>query len=504
MQPKRSTRILKNVAALLLGQITTNLLSLLMAVYVPNRIGPEAMGQLAEATIITTLLSTILAFGMTPLLVRDIARDHAKAADMLGGAMVIKMALALPSLLLVAGIVWVVGYTPTTQVVIGIASVGMVLNMLAEPFQAGFQAFERMKFNSMSIVVSKLIIVLASIAVVIAGGGVILLSVVSVVASLVTLFLCIKWWRALGSVYLSINFKLMRYLLVGGLPFWATGLFYTVYLYIDAFMLSVMTNDAVVGWYNVPTTLFGFLLFIPTIVGTAMFPALARTYKQAPREMVKLARRSFNLITCLSLPIAVGGVLLSKDIILTLYNHGDTFGFGPSIPVLTVLAAMTVPTYLNILVNQFLIATGRQGAWTKVMAAAAVLNPLMNLVLINYYQQRHQNGAYGAAWALLLTEGLMAVVGIVLLPRGILGWSNVVSVVKSTAAAGFMALAIWYTREYFIAIPIVTGGVVYVGAVVLLGVFPREDFAMLQLVGAKVLSKFGFKRALQPADANVV
>ncbi len=503
MPPKRSTRILKNVAALFLGQITTNILSLLMIVYVPNRIGPVAMGELAIANIVTTLLSTFLAFGIETLVVRDIARDHSKAADLVGAALVIRMLMAVPSLLLIGLIVWIMGYSPTTQVVIAIASVSMVLRMLSTPFQDGFQALEHMKYNSLTTVVSSLIIDVASVGVVFAGGGVVLLSLVTVVASLVVLFLNLKWWRSLGGVHLTFNFKLIRYLMVQGLPFWATGLFFTIYLYVDTFMLSKLTNEAVVGWYNVPTNLFGFLLFIPTIVSTAMFPSLARTYKQAPREMVKLARRSFNLITCLSLPIAVGGVLLARQIIITLYSdaNGNT-GFGPSIPVLTVLSAMTVPTYLNILVNQFLIATGRQSAWTKVMAAACILNPLLNFVLINFYQQKHQNGAYGAAWALLLTEGVMAVVGIALLPRGILGWNNVVAIVKSTAAAGFMALAILYTGNYFIAIPIAVGAVIYVGAVVLLGVFPREEFGMLQMLGFKVLQKFGFKRFLPQPDVN--
>ncbi len=498
MPTKRTPRILKNVAALLLGQITTNILSLLVTIYIPRTIGPAAIGELTVASILTTLLSTVLALGLNSLLVRDIARDPKKAADMLGAAIAIRMLMALPSLLLVAVIVWIAGYSPTTQVVIAIASVGMVINMLASPFQSGFQAFERMKFNSLSSVVGEVIVAAASIAVVFAGGGVILLSLIGVSASLVILFLSIRWWRSLSAVRLNFNPKLLRYLLVGGLPFWATGLFFTIYLYVDSFMLSVLTNDAVVGWYSVPTNLFGFLLFIPTIVTTAMFPSLARLYKQAPREMVKLSRRSFNLITCLSLPVGVGGVLLSKQIILTLY--GPTFG--ASIPVLTVLSATAIPTYLNILVNQFLIATERQLVWTKVMAAACVVNPVVNFVLITFYQQKHQNGAYGAAWALLLTEGLMAVVGIVLLPRGILGWNNVVSVVKSTAAAGLMALAVLYTQNYFIVIPIAVGGLVYCGAVLLFGVFPREEFARLQELGAKILHKLGIKRALTHTDAK--
>jgi O-antigen/teichoic acid export membrane protein len=493
---KFSGNILKNAAFLFLGQIITGLLSLLVAVYVPRYVGPTGLGEMSLASSLLAITSTLLALGMGVLITRDIARDPEKAPELVGAALATRMVLALPSLGLVALVAWLVHYPPHTQVVIAIASIGMVAGSLMLPFDSGFQAFEKMKFNSFTAIISEAVIALASVIVVLLGHGVIMLTTIGTIAALVVLFLNVYWWRKLSRVHLHINFRLMRYLLVSGLPFWATGLFLTIYLYVDSVMLSVMTNRAVVGWYAMPTKLFGLLLFIPTILGTAMFPALARAYKQAPREMVKLARRSFNLITCLSLPMAVGGILLSKQIILPLYG----LAFGPSIPVMTVLSAMVVPTYLNILVNQFLVATGRQVAWTKVMAGACVVNPLLNLGLITYYQQVHGNGAFGAAWALLLTEGAMAVLGIVLLPRGILGWSNVVSVLKSTAAAGLMALAIWYTQNYFIAIPILVGGTIYVVVALLVGALPREEFEMLQIVGDKMLRKAGIKRTLPQAD----
>ncbi|HEX6780305.1 MAG TPA: hypothetical protein VF099_19030, partial [Ktedonobacterales bacterium] len=86
--------------------------------------------------------------------------------------------------------------------------------------------------------------------------------------------------------------------------------------------------------------------------------------------------------------------------------------------------------------------------------------------------------------------------GIVLLPRGVLGWSNVVSMVKSCAAVGLMALCMWYTRSYFIAVPIITGTVVYLVAGVSLGALPREDFMLLGQIGTKVLRKLGIKRSV--------
>ncbi len=491
MQSKAKSVILKNTAVLFVGQFSTWALTIIYTIYVPRRVGAYGWGELAIAGAWTTVGATMVALGMGTLMVRDMARDHRKAPDMIGVAIVTRLLLIVPCMLIIVALAW--GYPLHTQVVIYILSLGMVFQLLTGPFQAGFQAIEQMKFNSFSDVISKAIVALVSVGLVLVGRGIILISTVSAVASLFVLGLNIIWWRRYGGpIHLRLDFKLVRYLVVGGLPFWATGIFLTIYLYVDAIMLSYMTNETVVGWYSVPTRLFGTLLFIPVILSTAMFPALSRSFKRAPREMVKMARRSFNLLTCFSLPVAVGGMLLSRQLILMLYGQQ----FIPSIPIMVVLSATLVPTYLNILVNQFLVAADRQIAWTKVMAAVCVLNPLINLGLITFYQRTHGNGAFGAALALLATEALMTIAGVALLPRGVLGRSNVVSMIKSCAAAGLMALAMWFTRSYFIAVPIAAGALVYMVAGGALGAVPRQDFELLGAVGTKILRKMGVKRPL--------
>jgi len=497
MQSKAKNLILKNTAVLFVGQFSTWALTIIYTIYVPRRVGASGWGDLAIAGAWTTVGATLVALGMGTLMVRDMARDHRKAPDMIGAAIATRMVMVIPCVLIIGALAW--GYPFHTQLVIYILSLGMVFQLLTGPFQAGFQAIERMKYNSFSDIISKAIVSLVSVGLVLVGQGIILISVVSALASLIVLALNIIWWRRYGgAIHLHFDFKLVRYLVVGGLPFWATGIFLTIYLYIDSIMLSYMTNDTVVGWYSVPTKLFSTLLFIPVILSTAMFPALSRSFKRAPREMVKMARRSFNLLTCFSLPVAVGGMLLSRQLILLLYGQQ----FIPSIPIMVVLSATLVPTYLNILVNQFLVAADRQIAWTKVMAVVCVLNPLINLGLITFYQRTHGNGAFGAALALLATEALMTIAGIVLLPRGVLGWSNVVSMVKSCAAAGLLALAMWFTRSYFIGVPIIAGTVVYLVAGGALGALPRQDFELVGVIGIKILRKMGVKRPLPSASAK--
>src|SRR5207245_10919389 len=118
-------------------------------------------------------------------------------------------------------------------------------------------------------------------------------------------------------------------------------------------------------------------------------PRLARAFGQGSRTFAAQARPALEAALVLSLPIAIGGALVSKQAIWVLYGYK----FLPAAPVLSVLALCVPATYLNTLANQVLIAANRQVAWTKVMVAAGIANPLLNLVLIQLAQTRWQHGA---------------------------------------------------------------------------------------------------------------
>ena len=49
----------------------------------------------------------------------------------------------------------------------------------------------------------------------------------------------------------------------GQRPYWAFGLFFMVYCWID-FVISLLTTREVVGWYAAPTRLFQTLMFLPS------------------------------------------------------------------------------------------------------------------------------------------------------------------------------------------------------------------------------------------------
>jgi O-antigen/teichoic acid export membrane protein len=115
----------------------------------------------------------------------------------------------------------------------------------------------------------------------------------------------------------------------------------------------------------------------------------------------------------LSLPITASTMVVAHALIRVVYGTA----FAHAVPVLIVLALCIPPIYLNIILSSVLVAEKRQATWTMVMAGAVVVNPLINLVLIPLTEHRYHNGAIGASISLVLTELLMAGVGLLLVGR---------------------------------------------------------------------------------------
>jgi O-antigen/teichoic acid export membrane protein len=100
-----------------------------------------------------------------------------------------------------------------------------------------------------------------------------------------------------------------------------------------------------------------------------------------------------------------------------------------------VLGLCIPPMYLNIILNQVLIAQKRQHLWTWAMLGATVVNPLFNFALISFTQDRYGNGAIGAALSLFLTEVLIVLAGVVMVGLGVFRGGTLRRPLLATAAA---------------------------------------------------------------------
>jgi len=470
----RST-LARNIAYLAGGQLATWGLSLLWTIFVPRALGPRGLGELTVAYAATGVVSVVISLGIGTLMVKEIARDHQKTPSLVGTALLVRVAMVPPSLLAIGLYIHFAHFSDEQGIVLWLAAASMLLALFTGPFQAAFQALERMEYLAYADVLTKAGVAIASIALVLAGFGVVAVMALALAMTAVSLGLNAWWSRGKFRVDWGLNSERVRNLVVGSLPYWTTGLVLTFYMWIDSVMLSVMSSSVVVGWYAVPIKLFTTLLFVPVILATVWLPRLSRAFRDGMDPLTKTGRPALEIVLVLSLPVATGVALVARPLISDIYGPL----FAQSVPVLVILALTLPPTYFNIMVNQILIATNRQLTWTKVMVAAAVVNPVLNLFAIQYFQAHQQNGAIGAAVCLLATEVGMAVVGLLLIPR-ILDTRSLSRIGRAVIATAGMGLVVLSLSRFGLIVETAAGAATFAVLAVALRLLSADELRLIR------------------------
>ena len=476
-----NSRLLRNIAVLAGGQAVTWTLSLVWTVFVPRALGPAGMGELVVATSITSIVSAAIGLGIGTLMVRDIARNHGAAPRLVGQAIALRLVLAVPAVLAITAYAIAIHPPPELALVMALATAAMVVGLFSGPFLVALQAMERMHYVAYSDVLSKAATALVGVALVFVGFRLVALMWLSLAMAAVVLVLSWWWSRPYFKIDWRVQAPRVGRMVIDSLPFWTTGLLLTFYMWIDALMLSVMVPTNVVGWYGVPTKLFGTLLFVPVILATAWLPRLSAAFREGVDPLRKTAKPALELVLVLCMPVAAGTALVAGPLIRDLYGPL----FKPSVSVLIILALTLPPTYFNIIANQVLVATNRQLSWTKVMVAAAVINPVLNFFLIQYFQSQQHNGAVGAAISLLVTEVGMAIAGLLLVP-GILDSRSVMRLARAAAATAGMVLVVWALNRSGLIVQTVAGAATFGALAIVFRILTTEEFAVLRSKAAWV------------------
>jgi len=473
-------RVARNIGLLSGGQLLTWMLTLAWTLFVPRLIGPYGMGLIVMATATSGILVGLAGLGSRPMLVKEIAADPARAPQLLGTAFVVRTTLIVPSAALTLLYVRLAGFNGAQSVAVYLGLGLAAFTLLSEVAQAALQGIERMEYLAGGEILNKALQALLGIPMALLGFGATWLIMLQVGAAALLTGLNLLWARRFRIDW-SLNIRRVLSFLTGSLAYWAYAVFFTFYLWIDATMLSLMTPEQVVGWYGVPTRIFQTLMFIPVILSTAWLPGLASAYSRSPEDLKMAARMPLELVTMLGLPIAAGVALVARPVTLLLYGPA----YEASIPVLEVLALTCVPMYLNIIVNQVLIASNRQLVWTRVMVLASFVNPALNLVLIRYFQDHLGNGAIGSAISLFGTEVLIVTLAIWVIRRFVdprMLWR----LGRAVLATAGMSTVAWFSSRLGLVPEIVAGTASFVLLVVLLRVLSPEEWSELGRLAERV------------------
>ncbi|HET6345804.1 MAG TPA: oligosaccharide flippase family protein, partial [Myxococcota bacterium] len=367
---------------------------------------------------------------------------------------------------------------PLTRQLIYVLCLGMLLGPLGTVILGAIQGFQLIKAAAGFTALGTCINTALVLAVVHAGKGLLALAVVELVVT--TLGLVVGWSLLRGKTRLSLRFDRTRWrgVFLGSLPFLLWMVTTAIYSKVDVVLLGVLSGEAVVGWYSAAYRIMGIPVSVPTIVITVLFPALAAA-AGTPAVYNGMARQALRLIVFCCLPMGLG-IMLLADRLIDLLHYPESFS--NSVILVALLAPHIVLVGADMVIGTVLNTRGRQWQWAMTGVAAAVLNPLANLIAIPVTQNLYDNGAIGAALVTVLTEALMLAVGLRLVPRHVFDGATLDGVLRCLLAGAVMMAAVWLSRDLPLVIPVAIGAVTYGGACLVLGAVSVDDLRQMYLM----------------------
>ena len=388
----RTARALKNSALQAVSQLVTWTLSWFLLVILPRKLGDAHFGKLFFALSYGMIFSQLINLGLNTFLVREVAvihpapdlpeaenaRRRGRLRELLGNVFALKVVLAVVVYALQSVLIFLLPYDHATRVAVLIIGLGSCLGAITQTLGGVFQGMENMLGPNVALVAEKALVTGACWLLLALGCDLQAVCWAHTAAAALAFVIQLGWLQRLERFAFAWNPALIRRVFLGGLPFLVWVIFGEIYIRIDVLMLSLMTADAVVGWYGAATRLYGTLLFIPNILMTSVFPAMMRLGAGGPDDAAfgRASERLMNLLLFAAVPVAAGTIAVAAPFVKLLYGTGS---FQQAAPNLQILGASILLVCIDVVLGTALIARGREKPWAGMAIAAAVFNPLLNL-----------------------------------------------------------------------------------------------------------------------------
>lgn len=464
-------RIAKNTLALFIAQIIVSVSSIILSVFIARSLGDVAFGKYSFALAFVSFYAIFLDLGYNTLLVREVARSKENASKYVSNMVSFRLILSLIIFVLVVVTITVMGYPSETKNIVYLFGIYVLLSAFSDVFKLTFRAFERMKYETFIALASNIVRVSVGLFVLFLGYGLLEVAIVfifsAIVDFIISFLICekrfVKYKLEFDVAFFKSTIKL-------ALPLGTLSVFALIYNRIDTIMLSVMKGDAVVGWYNAASNLtYGFKP-IPHLFMSALLPVMSYYYISSKSSLKVAYNKAFKYLFMLGLPISLGTMLLSDKIIFFFYGPL----FSDSIIALQILAWDILLIFLYACSAFLLVSIDKQKQMMLIAGCTALINIILNLILIPSYSY------VGSAIATIIAEGFLFVSYFCLTFHYLDNISVYDVVLKPLIACVIMGVIVYLFHSMNLFVLIFLGIILYIGMILILKGIPREDIVTLK------------------------
>lgn len=376
-------------------KILRMVMGLFVGVWLARYLGPDQFGLFSYAQSFVALFAAVATLGLDGIVVRELIKNKEKRDKLLGTAFYLKLMGAILVLVLLTVSIFFQSNDPQTNWLIFVIASATI-----------FQSFNVIDFYFQSKVQSKFVALGGTVSLV--SSSVIKITLILNDASLISFAFVIlfdSFILAISFIYFYLKNKLSIFswcfdktyaksLLKDSWPLILSGLVVSLYMKIDQVMIKNILDNNSVGQYAAAVRLLEVWYFIPVVISSSLFPAIINAKATSKHLYYSRMQNLYNLMAWLAISIAIIVTLLSDWIVHVLY--GDEFNQASGVIMIQIWSVIFV--FLGVASSKWFIAEGLQKYSFYRSLSGAILNIILNLILIPMY------GIEGAAIATLISQ----------------------------------------------------------------------------------------------------
>jgi len=384
--------IFKNTFWLAVGMGSNKLLKAFLIIYAARILGATDYGKFTFALAFVALFVIFYDFGLSVIVIREFSRER---KEEFSSVLSLKILLSLGALILI--LIGSFFVTPDSAIrkVILILALFSLIESFANVIYAFFLGRQRMEYQAWATTVQTILVTGIGFFILFKFPSIENLSYGYLFSSLLALiFALLLLHFKIFPLRISWSKVIWKKFLIMSWPIALTGLFATLYTYIDSVMMGYWGLMTETGWYNAAYKIITLALIPVGLISGSFYPVLSKFFKESKEKLQGTWNYQTEIMIFMAIPLVVGGITLAPRIINFTYG----LNFIPSILAFQILIIMTGIIFISRPLNDVLIASNQQKKifWTTLLGA--LINIILNLILIPKFS------LYGAAVATVVTS----------------------------------------------------------------------------------------------------
>ena len=459
----QSTRqtVAKNTLWLGIGTVLSRLIRATLIIYAGRVLGTAGYGIFSYALSLAAFFTIFSDMGISALTTRQIVQKPKDIDKYISTSFVIKVGILLLTIL---ATIFISPHFTKIEAVSPL--IPYVAILLAFDSLRGFgfsitRAYNKMEIESiLNFLTNALITALGFVVLIIAPTPKNLAMGYALASALGTLSILLFIGKNISKIKFNFDTSLIKQIFKSALPFALMGVLGAFMINIDTIIIGAFKTASDLGLYGAAQRAVQFIYMLPGFIAISMFPLISKLIKDGKIEKMKsLFNSLIRFAFVFAIPITIGGIIVSKDLIVLLFG-GEYAQSAITFAVLLLTVLITAPSSL---ITNTLFALDKQRIFVISSTIGALANTVLDFVFIPKY------GIVGSAIVTVIAMTLVTYRNWFELKKDVIGLS-IPSLNKPIFATIIMTLVVLFMHlsNIHVVVTILAAGIIYIGILLVL------------------------------------